>query len=279
MGFKLFGLTFSYGYQAYIQRLNENLQNALSVESEVTFENIKAQSIGVLFTAFTQLPKIFHALDQPIPQIVIYSCSYFFSGLFKKMFEKITCEEVQMIDKQTIGLIRGKCMVCKLDFINQSFTMQSEYSNPVDMLRRGISIMLSSIESKPTAECTLYMLTCLKEIIERIKEKMLIEDFMEFDIISKIVSSLMELLNTSLSRPDHKQFRMVILEIIGSCYFEDEKDNYLTSIMELAAKLFSDDQRSKDSQQDTVLKIFCDVSGMMKAVGDTRVAIAVIRVW
>lgn len=279
MGFKLFGLTFSYGYTSYIQRMNETIYHAMSKDTELSFETIKAQAIGVLFTAYAQVPKIFNALGQTIPPIISFSSSYFFSGLFKKMFEKITCEEVQMIDKQTIGLIRGKCMVCKLDFITQSYSTQSEYSNPVDMLRKGITIMLGSIEADPTAECTLYMLGCLKEIMERVKQTLLLEDFVEFDIVTKVVSSLMDVLNSSLRKAEHKKFRMVILEIIGNCYFEDEHDEYLTSIKQLADKLVSTEQRAEDSPQEMLLKTFCDISGMMKAVSSTKVAIAIIRIW
>lgn len=279
MGFKLFGLTFSYGYTSYIQRINETLQNTLSRETELTFESIKAQAIGMLFTAYAQLPKLFNALGQPVPPIVTFSSSYFFAGLFKKMFERITCEEVQMIDKQTIGLIRGKCMVCKLDFITQSYETQSEYSNPVDMLRKGISIMLGCIETDPTSESTLYMLVCLKEIMERIKQTLLHEDFVEFDIVSKVVNSLMEVLNTNLRKAEHKRFRMAILEIVGHCYFEDEQDDYLANIKQLAEKLIVTEQRAEDSPQEVLLKTFCDVSGMMKAVSSTKVAICIIRIW
>lgn len=280
MGYKLFGISFSAGYQAYLSRLNEAIHSSLNKDAEGTFDAIKAQTLGALFTAYSLLPKVFGALNQPTPAIVTYSGAYFLTGLLKKMFEKISCEEVQMIDRQTIGLIRGKCLVCKLDFINMSFTTQAEYSNPMDMLRKSFNILIGSIEADPFSEPSKYVLTCIKEILEKVKQTMLLDDFMEFDAVSKLVSTLMDLLSKFYMRAEHKEYRKLIIESIGNCYFEDENDNYLVMIKSLADKLLTVDERSLSlNSEDTILRLFADISGMMLAVNSTKVAIAVIRIW
>lgn len=280
MGFKLFGMSLSTGYQGYLTRLNEDIHNALHRDSESTFDGLKAQTLGCLFTAYSLLPKLSTFMGDRIPNVVTFSGAYFLTGLFKKVFERVTCEEVQMIDKQTIGLIRGKCLVCKLTFVNLSFNTQVEYNNIIDMLRKGFTILLNSVEANPYSESSKYVLNCLKEILEKIKQTMQLEDFMEFDVVTKLVSTLMEMLQTQYSRAEHKEFRKVIIETIGQCYFEDENDNYLQTIKSLSSKLLSpSDSCKNESIENTILKIFSDISAIMRAVSSTKVAIAVIRIW
>lgn len=252
----------------------------INKDSETTFDTIKAQTLGALFTAYSMLPKVFASLNLLTPPILIYSGAYFLAGLLKKVFERISCEEVQMIDRQTIGLIRGKCMVCKLQFVVLSYSMQAEYNNPMDMVRKAFGILINSIEVDPYSESAKYVLVCLKEILEKIKQTMMLEDFMEFDVITKLMATLMDLLGRLYTRAEHKEYRKTIIEMIGHCYFEDENDNYLVMIKTLSEKLLaSEDNCNNISVEDSVLRIFGDISGMMGAVSSTKVAIAIIRIW
>lgn len=252
---------------------------ALNKDSESELNTIKAQSIGLLATAYGQLPRIFAAIGQPMPALAIFACNYFYAGMLKRMIDRLACESVRDADSLASSRIGGKMLVCKLEYIIESYRTQSEYSDAAGMIRYGISIMLGTMDSDSAAESTVYMLGCLKQIMKSIKKTLSLEDFVEFDVVSKVNSALLGMLDTRLRSVDHKNARMALVEIIGICYFADETDDYLDNIKQLADKLICTKQSDKDTLQEIMLRTFYDLGGMMKAVSSTKVAISIIRIW
>jgi hypothetical protein len=164
-----------------------------------------------------------------------FTLGYFLMTCTKKMVEKATIEEVQMIDSQPnmIGLVKGKCLVCNQGYLVHSYSFQNEYNNPGAMLNSTLSILMEMINIKSKSHSAKFLLRCIKEVFIKLKQSVQAKDFFECELVSQTVKKLMESCEKLFSRADDSAKRTRVYDIVGVCFCEDETDNYLSNLQSI----------------------------------------------
>ncbi len=164
-----------------------------------------------------------------------YVLGYFLTTCTKKMVEKSTIEEVQMIDSQPkmIGLVKGKCLVCNQDYLIHSYSFQNEYNNPGAMLNSTLNILMEMVNIKSKSQAARYLLRCIKEVFMKLKQTVNTKDFFECELVSQTVKKLMENCEKLFSRVEDSAKRTRVYDIVGLCFCEDETDNYLPNLQSI----------------------------------------------
>lgn len=280
----LFGLTYSYGYHSYLSRLNDDIMNTSKKELDLLYTNFRGNAIGCLLKLFVELEGSISMVFDASVVDSFYLCKVFFiECLAKKIIEKCSLETMQMIDSRTIGLIRGKVLICKWDFMNVLYSSQQYFSNPFEMIQVVTKMLVDILFKKSNCKIVSeFGLKAIKEVLEKIKQTLQLAEFLELESVNSTLKSLLELKDRAYSSIDFQEQRKLIFEAIGNCLFEDENDDYLFNITKISSSIFDQHvtQETVRSQhfESHVVQLFADLSGMMKAVSSTKVAIAIIRI-
>lgn len=280
--YMLFGVTYTYGYHSYLNKLNEDLSSMVFKDAEAALESLKAEAVGSLFGETEALISIVSQLSDPsFEHTFVFCLTYFISSIGKKLIEKVSIEDMNTIDKGSSGLIRGRMLLIKWEWANQSINHQVLYSTPQQMLDQIIIILINLLQKMPYLPVSKYLLYTLNEIFEKLKKALTLEDFTNFPLLSEIISILLKMNKEVYLSVDHKGQRRRILEIVGGCYFEDENDDYLSNIRKMADTVLAQHLSPEavgNKPDNALIKTFADVTGMMAAVSSTKVAIGIIRI-
>lgn len=157
------------------------------------------------------------------------------------MVEKAAIEEVQMIDSQPtmIGLVKGKCFVCKQEYLIHSYSFQNEYNNPGAMLTSTLGILMEMVTIKAKSQTAKYLLRCIKEVFMKLKQAVQTKDFFECELVTQTVKNLMESCEKLFSRAEDSAKRTRVYDIVGVCFCEDETDNYLTNLQSIIGMILT----------------------------------------
>lgn len=206
------------------------------------------------------------------------------------MIEKSHFGVVQVLEStpmNSLGMKRDKGLQCREEFFNASCSVQSDYQRPDELVISGVGVLLEMVKLKSRRSCSLYLLNCLKEVVEKFKNSINLEDFVGSQFVSSTANFLLDSNERLFSRAQDKEKRTKVFEIIGGCFCEDESDNYLENLQMLADSILAKTRTvsaerlsevARFDSQDTFVKLAADMTGLMSPVASARVAVSLIRI-
>jgi hypothetical protein len=193
------------------------------------------------------------------------------------------------------SLIQNKVFTTNLGFFNQVLQKSAgwtDYTNAelsgkifMGYLESTISGLVNLLNEATTCRASLYILSALSSILDKIKNKLKQEVLTSFPVAKQALETILNLRNKffgSEMSKETREFRKGVYSFIGRCVFEDDTDDFLPNIMKYGDELFTvmlTPQSVAANPKGSLLNLFAIVSGMLDAVCSPRVAACILKIF